>query len=136
MAMFMFGARHNGEDISHEFINNGVACVGWDNKEAPGLHQMLHSIKMGDFVCIKSFSPSNGLYIKAIGIVTSPFVKSRNGSFPLGEGRKVKWLWHADDCNDVIVVGNSGDKADNMRRGTLYEEWNPRIIRKVLRKIS
>ena len=69
MAIYGIGANFNKTDVSQYFINNNVAGIGWGIKDAPDLHQFIKSLKVGDIIYIKSYSPSAGLIIKAIGIV-------------------------------------------------------------------
>jgi hypothetical protein len=49
MAIFGIGATYE-EDVSPEFINKGVACVGWNEKKAQPLHNLLRHIKIGDII--------------------------------------------------------------------------------------
>jgi hypothetical protein len=68
MAIYAFGASFGGRnDVSSEFIERGVACVGWPRSEAPALHTILKHIKTADIIYIKSHPPSIGLIVKAVG---------------------------------------------------------------------
>ena len=44
-------------DVSGDFIKNNIAGPLWDNLVAPELHQFVNSLKVGDIVYIKSYSP-------------------------------------------------------------------------------
>jgi hypothetical protein len=123
MAIYAIGAVYDGEDVSSDFISAGVACIGWDEADAPYAHQLFRRITVGDLITIKSYAPQHGLYLKAVGIVTKPNYLSRRHT-TLGESIAVDWVWCPDQPH---YVGLMRDKADYMRRGTLYEELNPRL---------
>ena len=73
MAVYGIGAMYGGtEDMSEKFLENGVACIGFDPGDAPGLHEQLSKVKAGDVIFIKSYVPTSGLHIKAVGIVIDP----------------------------------------------------------------
>ncbi len=111
------------EDVSPKFISKERACVGWDFKDAPSLHKLLKHIKVGDLIYIKSHPPTEGLIIKAVGIVVDDKVlKDEN----LGVCLKVEWVWQGYE-----VIGKLDDKY-NIRNITLYEEFNPDIQNKVI----
>ena len=70
MAIFAVGASYDETDVSGDFIKNNIAGPLWDNLVAPELHQFVNSLKVGDIVYIKSYSPrSNDIIVKAIGVV-------------------------------------------------------------------
>lgn len=114
MAIYGIGAKYGSIDVSQEFINKGIACVGWNISDAPELHSILQSVKIGDIFYIKSYSPSNGLYIKAVGIVSNNTVKQETE----GAGVSVNWIWHG-----WYHYGKVLDKY-NVRSITIYEEYN------------
>jgi hypothetical protein len=125
MSIFAFGASYEGDDMTQAFVSAGVACVGWDQNEAPYAHQMLRRITVGDVVAIKSYAPRQGLFIKAVGLVTEPHYLV--GFLPsLGHAVRVDWVRHSDP-GLPHHVGVMGDKADYIRRGTLFEELNPSL---------
>ena len=67
MAIFAVGASYGKTDVSGDFIKNNIAGPLWDNLVAPELHQFVNSLKVGDIVYIKSYSPrSNDIIVKAI----------------------------------------------------------------------
>jgi hypothetical protein len=131
MAVYGIGAMYGGvDDQTEKFITMGVACVGWGPSDAPAVHAQMAAIKAGDVLFIKSFAPRVGLHIKAVGIVT-------NGTFreiteDLGWGVSVRWLRMPQE---QIVVGPLQDHSDHMRRGTIYEEFNPTVIKRVLDRL-
>jgi hypothetical protein len=70
MAIYAIGAVFDGEDVSSDFISAGVACIGWDEVDAPYAHQLFRRITVitvGDIIAIKSYAPQQGLYLKAVG---------------------------------------------------------------------
>jgi len=127
MSTYGLGAMYNGtEDKIQEFINRRAAYLGWSETEAPFFHVLLRRINVGDFVFLKSYPPNRGLLIKAIGIVTEPqFIA---GADELGARIGVDWRCVPDE---PLVVGPVNDKADFMRRGSIYEELNPRLLRQI-----
>jgi hypothetical protein len=128
MAVYGIGATYEGTvDQSGNFISYGVSCVGWKPHNAPAAHAQMSSVKMGDVFFIKSYAPTAGLHIKAVGIVTDATFRKITDT--LGWGVSVRWVPVADGR---IAVGPVEDHSDYLRRGTLYEEFNPEIIKLVL----
>jgi hypothetical protein len=126
MAVYGIGAMYGGtEDMSEEFVRNGVACLGFDPRRAPGLHAQLSKVKAGDVIFIKSYVPQSGLHIKAVGIVTDPDLRKITEA--MGWGIGVRWAW-----NERVTLGKLEDHCDHLRRGSLYEEFNPEVVRRVI----
>ena len=125
MAVFGLGAFYDSTtDMSDDFLSNGVACVGWARNDAPPLHRIMSHIKMGDIIYIKAHPPTRGLIIKGVGIVTDDEVFSDPD---LGQAcLRVRWVWRGNE-----LVGRIGDGYP-VRNITLYEEFNPEIIRRVI----
>ncbi len=135
MAVFGMGAIFNGaEDHVQDFIERNIASMGWGAADAPYFHEILRLISIGDIIYLKSYSPTGGLTIKAVGMVTRA-VHIAHLSADDDEGRAsvgVRWIHRADE-----KVGAVGDRADFMRRGSLYQEHNPdvqRLVQKLLFK--
>ena len=122
MAIFGIGATYD-TDVSQDFINNGVACVGWDAIEASALHEMLRFIKVGDIIYIKSSPIGKGIRVKGIGIVEDNTLRTVPN---LGTGISVNWLWSGHEN-----LGTIKDKY-NVRNNTLYEEFNAEVQGKIL----
>ena len=123
MAIFGIGAMYD-KDVTDVFVDNSVACIGWSYDDAPALHNMMASMKVGDIVYIKSHPPDLGLTIKAIGIVTDNKVMAIEG---VGEACvEVEWIWSGKE-----YIGKLQDK-NNVRNNTLYEEYYPDIQKKVI----
>jgi hypothetical protein len=128
MAVYGIGAMYEGtEDQTNKFLELGIACVGWSDADAPAAHAQMRSVKAGDVFFIKSYAPTAGLHIKAVGIVTDP--NFRKITDALGWGVSVRWYTIP---GGRIVIGPVADHSDYLRRGTLYEEFNLKVIRKVL----
>lgn len=127
---YAFGSNYSGsEEKMSDFVSNEVACIGWNPTEAQPLHQLMSSINPGDIIFLKSYPPQAGLYIKAIGIA---YDTETTFNIPnLGFGKKVKWLWSAENESEYIKMGHLRDKYDNMRNGSIYIECSS-IVQKVI----
>ena len=127
MAVYGIGATYEGtEDQSENFLRNSVACIGWRPSDAPAAHAQMKKVKQGDIFFIKSFAPTAGLHVKAVGIVTD--ADFRKITDALGYGVGVRWRRPAI----TIKYGPVNDHSDYMRRGTLYEEFKPDVIKQVV----
>jgi len=114
MAVYGIGAYWDGtEDVSEEFIHNGIACIGWDISDAPTLFQVMKFIKNGDIIYIKA-APPGQFIIKAVGIVINNEIQPREN---MGSCIQVNWLWSGNEHLNI------SDKY-NVRNNTLYEEFN------------
>ena len=92
MAIFGIGAYYD-RDVSNDFLEQGCACVGWAEGDAPPTHAILRHLRAGDIIFIKSFTPNDGLTIKAVGLVREgrvPLVRRswRRSHSPLGLERR------------------------------------------------
>ena len=131
MAIYGFGAAYSGtEDMTATFVEAGGAFVGWTSDEAPSAHAMLRQIEVGDLVFLKSFPPSMGLIVKAAGIVIDAQAVQRWEIE--GTGVRVKWTFVGSNDGGHKLLGKIGDKADFMRSGTLYREYNPDVQRRII----
>ena len=92
---------------------------------------MLTSIKVGDIIYIKSFSPkTKTLYIKALGIVIDNKLQY---SEDLGTGVMVKWK---DEFTEVIEISITPEMyRNNIYNNSLYEEYDKGIIQKLIEEI-
>lgn len=123
MSIIGIGAMYGGtHDKSAEFIDRGVAGLGFEPEEAPYTHAQMSTLKVGDIVFIKSYPPHMGLFIKAVGLVTDATLLPIEA---LGYGVSVRWVWH--DLNNPVFLGKLNDRGDHVRRGTFYEEVGPQV---------
>lgn len=123
VAIFGIGAYY-GKDMTSVFLKKKVACVGWEEEDSPTLHRIMTHIKMGDIIYIKKYPASEGLTIKAIGMVADDKVTQIED---VGEAcLKMKWVWEGDE-----YIGRIDDRY-NVRLNTLYEEYNPTIQKKII----
>ena len=122
MAIFGIGAYYH-HDVSSDFLQQGCACVGWDPQDAPPAHAILHTLRTGDIIFIKTFTPNDGLTIKAVGLVREGRVRPIGS---LGEGVPVRWVWNGEER-----VGRLDDKWP-VRTVTIYEEYHPQIQNRVM----
>ena len=127
MAIFAVGAYYD-EDVSNNFINNNIACLGWSKTDAPELHQFVNSLKVGDIVYIKSASPSSkDIIVKAIGIVADDVLVTSHSV--VSAGRNIKWLVTED-----FRIPKPKEK-NNVRLNTMYEEFHPEVQKIILNKL-
>ena len=70
------------------------------------------------------------MQIKAVGIVTDPAEDLPD--FDLGTRVGVEWRWKAEPLTRPLVISKMNDKADFMRRGSLYEELNPQLQKRIV----
>lgn len=122
MAIYGIGATYK-TDVSENFIEKSVACVGWPENEAPALHEILKCLKTGDIIYIKSSPIGKGLRVKGVGIVIDNTVREIEN---LGKGVSVKWIWKGYE-----TFGEINDKY-NVRNNTLYEEFNKDVQNYIL----
>src|SRR5260370_41444842 len=94
MAIYGFGAIYGDDDLCDDFVQEGVACVGWSEADAPPLYDILRNIKNGDLIYIKSYNPKAGLTIKAVGVCTDRIIRKHG---KLNYGVTVRYVWHGDD---------------------------------------
>lgn len=126
MAIYGIGA-YFSSDVSNDFITNNLVGTGWSLKDAPELFQFMKSLKVGDIVYIKSFSPaSSDLIIKGIGIIKDDVVVTNS---IVKCGRNVIWK----NTNQLRVP--KPQERNNVRANTMYEEFHPEIQDFVIRNL-
>jgi hypothetical protein len=130
MAIYGFGAMFGGDtDVSGDFLQMGMACVGWSEQDAPPLFDILRNIGNGDLVFIKSFNLQVGLTIKAVGVVTDRTIRQYTVQGCPRHGVAVCWVWQGSD-----QVGRIDDKYP-VRTVTLFEEHTPSVQARVIRHL-
>lgn len=134
MAVWGIGAYYNDSetrDKTQDFLDRSFAYIGWKESEAPAIYQMLSSIKVGDIVYIKSFSPKTKiLYIKALGIVVDNKPQYFEG---LGTGIVVKWKEKFTETIEISITPEM--YRNNVYNNSLYEEYDKKIIQKLIKEI-
>ncbi|MDL5367298.1 hypothetical protein QSH18_16945 [Xanthomonas sp. NCPPB 2654] len=127
MAIFGIGAYYD-EDVSDSFISGNIAGPGWDCTKAPELHQFIRSLKVGDIVYLKSFSPTSpDIFVKAIGVVADEIIITNS---PLvATGRNIKWL-----VTEQFRIPKPKEK-NNVRFNTMYEEFHPSVQSSILGRL-
>lgn len=138
MAVWGIGAKYNGSQtslISH-FTNNGVACVGYTKDTAPDIIQVMKSIKIGDLIFIKT-RWGNTIFIKAIGIITdNKIVEVPNFENPESTISQMKVDWLIRPNKHIPVKLEKNELNYNAFRNTIYEEFNPKVLYKVIECLS
>jgi hypothetical protein len=132
MAIFGIGAYYDGErDVSREFIQNDLAGVGYSEPDAPEIHRYVRSLKVGDIVYIKAFSPSSpDLHVKAIGLIADDealTAAQTNGL--VGIGRRVHWV-----VTDPFSFPKPHER-NNVRANTIYEEFHPAVQQVIIQRL-
>jgi hypothetical protein len=126
MSIYGIGAFYEN-DVSKEFIKHNVIGCGWSISDAPEIHQFVASLKVGDIVYIKSFSPNSvDLFVKAIGIIIDDEIINTD---LVSCGRNVKWFMKKE------IRIPKPDEKNNMRMNTIYEEFNPRIQKVIIKNL-
>ena len=118
-------ANRNGEDVSEQFLERGIAGVGWRREDNPSVHQLLTRMQVGDVIYIKSYPPDEGLIIKGVGFLRTSAIfadEELGGTF-----RRVAWFWRGYEHISVI-----GDCHNGRRHNALYEELDPEVQLRVL----
>lgn len=129
MAIYGIGAYYD-EDVSAKFITAKIVGVGWDNNDAPDLHQFIRSLKVGDIIYIKAAPPGGDLTIKAIGVIADDAILHATDTNQLVScGRNVRWL---ETSQFVIPIPQ---QKNNVRANTLYEEFHPIVQREILARV-
>lgn len=126
MAIYGIGAYYQ-TDVSQDFINNNLVGTGWSITDAPEIHAYIRTLKVGDIVYIKSYSPSSpDIIVKGIGIIRDHIIISNRY---VTCGRNVIWK-----NTEEIRVQKPSEK-NNVRANTLYEEFHPDVQEFILNNI-
>ena len=129
MAIFGIGANFDNQDVSDVFISCSFMGIGWGIESAPDLHEFIKSLKVGDIIYIKSFSPNN-FKIKGIGLIAnSEILNEETSDGNLTIGRNVLWC-----CKKEFELQKPNGK-NNVRNNSIYEEFNPEVQAIILEKI-
>ena len=115
-------------EVTRDFIDNGCACIGWKENQAPVLYEVFKTIQVGDYIYLKSYSIKyKRLTIKAVGKVIDNRIQERFPKKDLSFGMLVDWT--------IDFKKTTIDFQDNPKflkyyvyPNTLYQEYNPKII--------
>lgn len=118
-------ANWKGEDVSEQFLERGIAGVGWRREDNPALRPLLTRMQVGDVIYINSYPPGEGLIIKGVGFLRTSEIfadEELGGAF-----RRVAWFWRGYEHISVV-----GDCLNGHRHNALYEEVDPEVQLRVL----
>ena len=119
MAIYGVGAFYE-EDVSPDFISKNLVGVGWEQTDAPDLHQFMRSLKVGDIVYIKAAPPGQRIIAKAIRkIIDDQICDASNSGGSVHCGRNVRWV----TTTAFTLPARAG--KNNVQSNTLYEEFDP-----------
>lgn len=130
MAIYGVGSHFPGEriDMTRKFIASGRFVIGYSRSQHPDYYSLLDKVQNGDTVFIKSrFMKNRPLRVKAIGVVIDSRVCSENG-MEGKEGIRVNWVRDLTDNPVDLQKDNSNDGST----GTIYQETDPVIVKKIL----
>lgn len=128
MTVWGIGAYNKEKKVSRlqEFLDNNCACIGWTEKQAPILYEVLKAVKKGDYIYIKSYYfPKKRLTIKAVGKVKDSKITTKNFQLDSSKGIEVEWF---TDFQMEYVKLEKEEARYNVYQNTIYQEYNPRII--------
>lgn len=130
MAIYGVGAYYE-EDVSGEFIQQGIVGVGHSAEDAPELQEYFKSLKVGDIVYIKAAFGGQDITVKGIGIIKDNIVRLEEDTHKLvTTGRNVVWL-----NKEHFVVPRPKEK-NNVRSNTVYEEFHPVVQNEIIKRIT
>lgn len=114
-------------------VSHNVAVIGWEEKYAPGLHQIMRHMKVGDIVYLKSiYIRKRRLIVKATGIILDDEILETTDLQSLtggNLGRNVGYLWEG---SDNLPVPKDNEPVKSL---TIYEEHNLGIQSRILELI-
>lgn len=128
MTIYAIGAYFAEGDISKTFIENNMVGLGWGLADAPDLHQLITTFKVGDIVYIKAVSPGKPIVIRGIGLVKDSEIISNNETISIG--RNILWL-----SDEEFTITKPTEK-NNVRLNSIYEEFSPSVQSEILKRIS
>jgi hypothetical protein len=131
MAIFGIGAMYEGtDDVSRNFIQHDVAGIGLPVSDAPELHQLIKTLKVGDIIYIKSFSPSSAfIFVKAIGVIRDEIIVTRQLNNLVQIGRNVRWL-----VTNEFQIPKPKEK-NNVRLNSVYVEFHPAVQAEIIQRL-
>src|SRR5882724_12660520 len=132
MAIYGIGSHSGGiGNVADKFIADGVAGSNWDVAEAPDIHQIIISLKVGDIIFIKSCSASSkSIYVSAIGFIKDAEILSVKKVPYFEIGRNVLWKY-----TEKEFAIPKPDGKNNVRSNTIYQEFHPDVQAIILNKL-
>ena len=130
MAIYGIGAYYD-HDISQDFLGGNFVGVGWSATDAPELHQIIASLKVGDIVYIKAAAPNSpDIIVRGIGFIRDNTLLDPPTTLGLVEaGRNVLWR-----IREEFRIPKPQEK-NNVRLNTLYEEHHPGVQAEIMRRL-
>jgi len=112
-------------DVSNQFLSRNVACMRYDSEEYIYYSKLYGEINDGDIIFLKT-APyrEQKLRIRAIGTANNPLPEQKG---TIGFGIDVNWV--KDFENNMNECNNPSDGGWHPRVGSIYKEYNPRIIK-------
>lgn len=132
MKVWGIGANWGNKSMLSEFQSENAVGIGWKEEDAPALYAMMNEMEIGDIVYVKSFvMGKKELRIKAVGEIISNTFEKPNIFGDNHRTIKVKWKYgsFANVLNHKIT---DEEFKYNVYLNTLYREYNPQIIEKIL----
>ena len=117
--------KDNREDVSNQFLNRNIACMGHNPDEYLYYTNLYKEINDEDIIFLKTAPwKEQKLRIRAIGIATNPQPEQKG---TIGYGIDVNWIKNFE--NNIKECNNPSDGGWHPRGGSIYKEYNPQIIK-------
>jgi hypothetical protein len=132
MAIYGIGS-HFGSigNVAHKFIADGLVGSNWEDGEAPDIHQIIISLKVGDIIFIKSCSASSkSIFISSIGIIKDMEILTIKNYPYIEIGRNVLWKKMKE-----FSIKKPGGK-NNVRSNTIYQEFHPKVQAEIIKRLT
>jgi len=133
MAIFGIGSHFGGiGNVADKFIADGVAGSNWEDWEAPDIHQIIGSLKVGDIIFIKSCSASSkSIYVGAIGFIKDTEILTAKQISYFEIGRNILWKYTGKE----FPIPKPPHGKNNVRSNTIYQEFHPDVQAVILSKL-
>lgn len=90
---------------------------------------MIKSMKAGDIVYIKKCNVGSPITVRAIGVIKDYESRTIDGVAKIA--RNVKWLYY----EEFLIENPKREDKNNVRSNSVYEEFNPNIIKEIIDKL-